>query len=369
MSATPYDPDARRDTPLAVKLRDRIRRDGPISVADYMRACLQDTEHGYYRGKPAIGRSGDFITAPEVSQVFGELIGLWCAVVWQQMGSPAAFALIELGPGRGTLMADALRAARVMKGFRDAAHVTLVETNQLLRAAQSDALHAVSVTPTWTDVFPALTGPAIVIANEFLDTAPVCQFIATSSGWQERTVTIDDQGRLQFGSQASDAAAAIAPHWPAPAHDSIIERRVDPLPAWLTGAPPVPLAVLLIDYGHSEPHLGETLQAVRQHTFEHPLTSPGEADLSCQVDFKAVADAIQPALAIDGPTTQAEFLGSLGIMERASRLMAANPAKSNGIEMGVARLMNPQGMGGRFKVLGARSRTLPPLPGLATQTR
>lgn len=363
MSDEPYDPAVRRETPLAAKLRKRIRRDGPMSVADYMHACLHDAEHGYYRGKAAIGRAGDFITAPEVSQVFGELIGLWCAVVWQQMGEPATFDLIELGPGRGTLMADALRATRIVKGFRDAAHITLVETNPTLRQAQADALAAQSATATWTAESPALSGPAIVIANEFLDTSAINQHVSTGEGWQERVVTLDEQGRLQFASRPSPQADRLAQAWPTAPVGSIVETRVDPLPGWLTQERATLIAALLIDYGHTEPQLGETLQAVRAHTYEHPLTSPGEADLSCQVDFAAVMDAIRPALAIDGPTTQAEFLGSLGIMHRASRLMAANPAKSNAIEIGIARLMNPQGMGGRFKVLGARTSTLPPLPG------
>lgn len=376
MSEAPYDPNLRRDTPLSAKLSARIRRDGPISVAAYMQACLQDAEHGYYRGKAAIGRSGDFITAPEVSQVFGELIGLWCAVVWQQMGEPGAFDLIELGPGRGTLMADALRATRIVKGFRDAAHVTLVETNPVLRLAQADALHQQSVTPTWTDTLAGPTRPAIVVGNEFLDTAAISQHVLTEDGWRERVVTVDDAGHLQF-SLRTGAAPANGPNsmarnaegaWSDPAPlGAIVEARVDPLPDWLTATRDAPLAALLIDYGHTEPQLGETLQAVRAHAFEHPLTSPGEADLSCQVDFSAVAEAIRPALAIDGPTTQAEFLGGLGIVQRASRLMAANPTRSNAIEIGIARLMNPQGMGGRFKVLGARSHGLPPLPGFQTR--
>lgn len=366
MSDAPYDSALRRETPLAVMLRERIRRDGPISVAAYMQSCLQDPEHGYYRGKSAIGRAGDFITAPEVSQVFGELVGLWCAVVWEQMGEPEAFDLIELGPGRGTLMADALRATRIVKGFRDAAHVTLVETNPLLRQAQAETLHAQSVASVWADVFPNLARPTIVVANEFLDTAAIGQHVLTEHGWQERVVTVDDGDRLQFATRPSTEAERLTHERPTVPIGSIVETRVDPLPNWLIEQRDVSLAVLLIDYGHTGPQLGETLQAVRAHTFEHPLTSPGEADLSCQVDFAAVADAIRPALAVEGPTTQAEFLGSLGIIHRASRLMAANPAKSNAIEIAIARLMNPQGMGGRFKVLGARSPSLPPLPGFGS---
>jgi SAM-dependent MidA family methyltransferase len=342
-----YDPEARRDTPLALKLKERIRRQGPISVGDYMQACLQDPEHGYYVKQAVIGRDGDFITAPEISQVFGELIGLWSAVVWQQMGSPARANLIELGPGRGTLMRDALRAAGTVPGFVDAIDVHLFESNDYLVQLQRKTLASVKSARHWHASLQTIpVGPGLIIANEFLDTAAVRQSIYGT----ERRVALDANDRLVFEPDSG-----------------IIEERQDhtALTSELASrATAAPLAALFIDYGHLATAAGETLQALRGHAPEHPLCSPGEADLTVHVDFAAFAEAIPPeVLSIDGPITQGEFLGRLGIAERASRLMNANPAKAADIELGVARLIAPQGMGSRFKVIGVRSIDIPALPG------
>ncbi len=379
-----YDPGARRDTPLAAKLRDEIRRAGTLSLPQFMSACLADPEHGYYRTRQAIGAQGDFITAPEISQIFGELIGLWSAVTWQQMGSPARFRLIELGPGRGTLMGDALRAARVVPGFLDAAEICLVDINPTLRAAQDAAIATAlpgkpprvtwhdTVTSIYWDNPEALSEPAILIGNEFLDTCPIFQFTRRGDGWVSRRVGLDDDGQLQFAEPRT--AQSLGRPRPNSTLDALFPSARDgdvvakPQFEFLDSdvMPWQRLAALFIDYGHDAPAPGDTLQAVRNHAFEHPLTSPGEADLTAHVDFSAIARRLEGAgspLAIDGITTQAEFLGSLGIMERASRLMAANPAKAGAIELGVARLMAPQGMGTRFKAIGLRSPDLPPLPG------
>jgi NADH dehydrogenase [ubiquinone] 1 alpha subcomplex assembly factor 7 len=373
-----YDSEARRDTPLALTLKERICRDGPISVAQYMEACLQDPEHGYYRNKAAIGAKADFITAPEISQVFGELIGLWCAVVWQQAGSPSKVNLVELGPGRGTLMRDALRAARIVPGFRDALAVHLVESNDSLLKVQAETLadctvplsfHArlddMLLTPEWGS-----GAPSILIGNEFLDTYPVHQAEWRDGAWHERKVGLDaSSGALQFTADMTRGfLLRFAPDVPSKASDTIYETcsasatlaRSDLHLLSRQGA----LAALFIDYGHTDTALGETLQAVRGHKAEHPLTSPGEADLTAQVDFASFADAARAGgCIVDGLVPQAEFLGALGIMQRAAKLMAANPIKSHEIEMGVARLMAVPGMGDRFKVIGIRSANLPPLPG------
>ena len=200
-ASTSYDPCDRRDTPLALKLKARIRSHGPIPVDQYMHACLYDPEHGYYVKQAAIGALGDFVTAPEISQVFGELIGLWSAVVWQQMGSPKTFDLVEYGPGRGTLMADALRALARVPHFLDAARVRLVEVSPVLRQAQRDKLAASPASITWhetlaDEVEPA---PSILIANEVLDAAVVEQWAGTDQGIAGiRSVTLDDAGQLQF---------------------------------------------------------------------------------------------------------------------------------------------------------------------------
>ena len=372
-----YDPEARRDTPLALKLKHRIARDGAVSVEDYMHACLYDPEHGYYVKRPAIGAGGDFITAPEISQIFGELIGLWSAVVWQQMGSPERIKLTELGPGRGTLLADALRAARVLPAFLAAVEVELVETNEVLIESQRQALGKAGVPLAWTERLelrhPAPT-PTIIIGNEFLDTIPVGHHVLAADGWREQQVTLDAAGRLVFGIGTpcrdpviSDPAST---NQVVPATGAIHEFRRSPtvLEDIAQRASQAPVASLLLDYGHLRSTFGDTLQAVRDHRFEHPLTSPGEADLTAQVDFHDIAARARSlGLAVDGPVTQAEFLGALGIVERASKLMATNPASAGSLEIGVARLISPTGMGGRFKAIGLRSQGLQPLPAFPVQ--
>lgn len=381
---TAYDPEARRDTPLARKLKQRIRARGPIPVAAYMRACLTDPEHGYYVERPAIGAKGDFITAPEISQAFGELIGLWSAVVWQQMGAPARCNLVELGPGRGTMMRDALRAARVVPGFLDAAHVVLIEIDDVLRAQQRETLHNAGFAAHWDhdlgfDVAARAyrldrSVPAIILANEYLDTCAVDQLVRHGTGWSHRTVALDPAGDLAFGcaETAYDCPYPKLERCRAAPEGAVIEcctwSQDENIDALMHSFPHA--AMLFLDYGHLQTAPGETLQAVRAHHFEHPLTSPGEADITAHVDFEDfAAELSRRGLAIDGPVTQGEFLGALGIMERASRLMAANPARAAEIEAGVARLMAVPGMGSRFKAIGVRSPDLPPLPGFPVDRR
>ncbi len=391
MKDLPYDPDARRDTPLAQKLKEKIRRGGPITIAQYMRACLADPEHGYYVKRQAIGAQGDFVTAPEISQAFGELIGLWSAVVWQQMGSPRRFNLVELGPGRGTMMKDALRAARLVPGFLEAASLVLVDVAPMegladtftayLPAARIMACNHIRDIPS--DV------PMILVANEFLDTCPVQQYLVNGHAIQLRAVGLDEADRLNFvsippvaGDGENDAMVtrddreffATNPHL---RDGDCLEAQDLSVLHVLRMFRSAPWVGLFLDYGHYDPArsgdhetASETLQAVRNHQHEHPLTSPGEADLTCQVDFNDVKRWLEqeissdfPPVSVDGPITQAKFLGSLGIIERASRLMNANPAFAHEIELGVARLMAVPGMGNRFKALAVRSANLPPLPG------
>lgn len=382
-SAAPYDPQARRDTPLALKLKERIRNSGPITVAEYMSACLTDAEHGYYVKRQAIGAKGDFVTAPEISQVFGELIGLWSAVVWQQMGSPARVQLVELGPGRGTMMRDGLRAARLVPGFLDAASLILVDVAPMDGLADAFAAFIprdrIKLYKRIRDI-PADV-PMILLANEFLDTCPLQQYVVENEHIAIRAVGLDANESLAFVPQqnckASESRQTLAENPQLRDGDCYEAQDFSALHQVHTYRH-APWAGLFLDYGHYDPLRGnntviaaETLQAVRSHAYEHPLTSPGEADLTCQVDFNNVKRWLEQDLsedvspvAIDGPVTQAEFLGSLGIMERASRLMSANPHLANEIEMAVARLMAVPGMGNRFKVIGVRTPGLPQLPGL-----
>jgi SAM-dependent MidA family methyltransferase len=372
-----YDPLARRDTPLAGKLRELIARQGPIPIHRYWQACLSDPEHGYYRHREVIGRSGDFVTAPEISQVFGELIGLWCAVVWQQMGAPPIVNLIELGPGRGTMMRDMVRAISIVPDFARAVRIFLVEQSEVLRRLQSETLSGVGVPVAHLEAPQEPEGPTIVIANEFLDCLPIAQLeaVAVADGmirWHERAVGVDDQGRLQVVLGRAARLREATTGLPAARPGDILEdRRANGVAESLVrAAGRAPLAALFIDYGHALTAYGDTLQAVRAHAHEHPLTSPGEADLTSQVDFAAFASLVHEAatrsksdVAMDGPATQAEFLGRLGVVERAQRLMSGNPAKAGAIEAGVARLLAVPGMGDRFKALGVRSAGLPALPG------
>lgn len=365
------------ETPLGAKLKARIRRDGPIDVSAYMLACLADPEHGYYKRRSAIGAAGDFVTAPEISQVFGELIGLWCAVVWQQMGSPGRVNLVELGAGRGTMMRDALRAARLVPAFRSALSVHLVDSNETLRDLQRVTLAECGVPVHFHgDAVSALTSeshipdhPTIVLANEFLDALPVAQFVYAEGDWRARKVTVDAGGALQFtldrGARLDPALLHETPT--APRDGDILEVCADHEAVVAAGlrsrASLAPLAALFLDYGHTATGFGDTLQGVAGQKHVSPFHRPGETDLSAQVDFQSFTKSCAAAgLAVDGPMPQAEFLGRLGIIERASRLMSANPAMASEIEAGVARLIAPTGMGSRFLVLGVRSPALPPLP-------
>jgi SAM-dependent MidA family methyltransferase len=337
-------------TPLEAEIRRIIEVDGPISVARYMELCLAHPVHGYYVARDPFGAEGDFITAPEVSQMFGELIGAWAATVWRLMGSPPRLNLVELGPGRGTLMADALRAAKALPGFPETLAVHLVETSPVLRAQQESRLADARAPITWhSRIEQVPDGPTIAIANEFVDALPVDQFVK-DRGWHLRMVGLADQ-QLAF---------MVAPD-PVPGTDSvdaptgtIAERRQDAAVALLArrigrqGG-----AALVIDYGHVASRFGDTLQAVRRHKFADPLTDPGTADLTTQVDFAALARTAQrEGATVHGPITQGAFLRRLGIEQRAARLkQSATPQQAADIDTAVARLTAPDQMGELFKVL------------------
>lgn len=365
------DEAARRNTPLAQKLRDTIRRDGPMTVHSYMSWCLWDQDHGYYCRRPVFGTAGDFVTSAEISQVFGELVGIWAGVVWRTiLGAPPAVTLAEYGPGRGTMMRDVLRSARVVPGFADALRVHLVEASQSLASVQRATLADAQIEATWGETLEGFAAPAIIIANEFLDSWPAAQWVKTAEGWRIRGIVLDQTQNLQYaaleGECPHEALDALSPD---AALGAVAEtQRLDQFADALRDlAARGPVVALIIDYGHTTPAAGDTLQAVRDHVYESPLTSPGEADISVHVNFFDLACSLhRVGLELDGPVTQTEFLGALGAVERASRLMSANPARAGEIETGVARLIAPNGMGTRFKVMAVRSAGLPPLPGLTT---
>jgi len=348
------------------ELCERLGRDGPMPVDRFMQTCLNDPVRGYRQKSQTIGADGDFVTAPEISQVFGELIGLWCAVAWEGMGRPAPLRLVELGPGRGTLMRDALRAAKAQPRFLEAATVHMIEISPPLRRSQRRLLlpqsEAMERAPsiTWHDAFDEVpAGATIVIANEFLDALPIRQLVHHDGALRERVVEAASGGGLRFAAGPKvDYASETPPQ------GAIVELRAgeEELFAALA-ARAAPLLALFLDYGPAGASFGDTLQAVRSHAYCDPLAEPGKADLTAHVQFGTLAGKARTAgLAVEGPITQAEFLGRLGIVERTARLMATNPHRAGEIETATQRLVSPTGMGQLFKAMAVRSPGLPPPP-------
>ncbi|MBO6519467.1 MAG: SAM-dependent methyltransferase [Rhodospirillales bacterium] len=342
-----------------------------MSVADWMQACLADPDHGYYMNRDPLGRSGDFITSPEISQMFGELLGLWAAVAWQQMGQPEQVNLVELGPGRGTLMADALRAARGVPDFLAAADVHMVETSPVLRGAQQSALKDAPVACSWHSSLDEVpSAPAIMLGNEFLDALPIRQFVRVDGAWCEREVGLDD-GAFVFCAGAPVADAPVPAAFESAPDGSIFE--VAPPVRAVTEAIGARLAAeggaaLLIDYGHDEPGLGETLQAVKGHTYADPLGDPGECDLTAHVDFALVAATARTAGArVWGPIGQGDLLERLGIAARAAQLLAgADKRQAALIGSARQRLTRDDAMGRLFRALALTHPGYPAPPGFET---
>ena len=353
-------------TALAAEIRERIRREGPLSVATYMELCLSHPTHGYYRRGGPIGAAGDFITAPEVSQMFGELIGLWCAAVWQTMGRPQRVRLVELGPGRGTLLADALRTANAVAAFRDAIDLHLVESSETLRAEQAALLG--DARPTWHERFETVPpGPVLAIANEFFDALPIRQFERVGDAWRERVVTLAPESDALTFAVNCTACPEAARLGTAPA-GSIVERGAAREALAATLAQRIAAdggAALIIDYGHELPGIGDTLQAVKRHRRHGVLDDPGSADLTAHVDFSALAAAARRAGAdAFGPVLQGEFLQALGIDARAARLQqCANTEQASAIDTALRRLIGAGEMGTLFKVLAIAHPALGAPPG------
>jgi SAM-dependent MidA family methyltransferase len=349
---------------LRDKLARRIHVDGALTVADFMTACLHDPEFGYYATRPRLGADGDFVTAPLVSQMFGELIGLWTLETWMRLGRPERFHLVELGPGDGTLMADVLRAARLDPAFLEAAHVRLVEASAPLRLAQKRAVTHPSL--LWVDRLDEVSAdvPTILFANEFLDCLPIRQFVQTRDGWSEKVLDLD--GETLVWLLRPSPPALIPPAQRSDPEGSIVEisllqealgrdlgRRIVDADG----------AALLIDYGRAAAGGGDTLQALRRHLKVDPLETAGDADLTAHVDFERVAAAVRSTGAAATPILpQGKFLVSLGLEQRAAALCRRHPDKIPVIERQYARLVDEDQMGTLFKVLGV-SRAGLALPG------
>jgi SAM-dependent MidA family methyltransferase len=335
---------------LKSKIRELIHCDGPMSIEQFWQICMSDPQYGYYHTRDPLGAEGDFITAPEISQIFGELIGVWAVSVWQSMGSPASCQLVELGPGRGTLLADALRAAKLEPGFIKAINLHLIETSPYLRNRQAEILQHYN--PEWHSSMDGVTkGPTIIIANEFIDALPIRQFVRKKAKWHERCITVDEGDGLQF-SAMPEAADFTPPIWGAggdifetrPAVTKIVADM-----AWRKA----PLIGLFIDYGHAETSTGDTLQAVYNHQYTDILERPGEVDLTSHVDFADFRRQAEDAgLKTSEIMTQARFLLSLGLKQRCQKLMAnSTPAQAVSIKTAASRLVDTRQMGELFKVM------------------
>jgi NADH dehydrogenase [ubiquinone] 1 alpha subcomplex assembly factor 7 len=359
-------------TPLESIIKQIIAQDGPISVARFMELCLAHPVHGYYMTRDPFGCAGDFTTAPEISQMFGELIGLWAADTWQKMGAPAKIALVELGPGRGTLMSDALRAAKSVPTFSASLEVHLVEISPILRESQRNTLANYNV--TWhqsIDTLPAC--PTLIIANEFFDAFPIRQFMKQSTGWHERLVGLNEVGDLIFGLSPQQAVEVLPSTLVGEGASKRRVRGINNIPTYGSifeiseASRDVAYslyqhlkshsgAALFVDYGHIKSGVGDTLQALKAHKMVSPLEAIGEADLTAHVDFEALSKAaIQAGINVQEPITQAAFFKYLGIEHRATTLVksAKTEQQKQDIETALQRLTNttPTGMGSLFKVL------------------
>jgi SAM-dependent MidA family methyltransferase len=336
-------------------LRDRlgrvIAREGPMSLDRYMDLCLHDPDDGYYATRPALGAKGDFITAPLVSQVFGELLGLWSVDIWLRMGRPTPFRLAELGPGGGEMMSDALRAAKVAPGFLEACELWLVETSPPLRARQSAAIASLA-SARWAERMEEIPddAPLILLANEFLDCLPIRQAQRTPLGWRERRIDRHAGASLAFSLggpppwsvDGVDGPVGAVVEW----SDALAEfgRKVGALVVKTGGA------ALFVDYGRDAPGFGDTLQALRGHIKECPLAHPGEADLTAHVDFPAFLSAARSAGARTPPIrSQGDFLCELGARSRSAALARARPDRARLIERQLDRLIAQDQMGALFK--------------------
>jgi len=368
-------PTVTEDSPLQSEIKKLIKSSGPMPVWRYMELCLTHPRHGYYVSRDPLGREGDFTTAPEVSQMFGELLGLWAASVWRAMDSPPVLRLIELGPGRGTMMADALRALRVLPPLYQALSIHLVEINPVLREKQKTTLSGVR-NIAWHDRLDEIPpGPSVILANEYFDVLPVHQMVKRETGWHERTVEIGADGALAFGASAE----------PMPRFEVLLPPLVRAAPVgavfeWRPDAEMMKIAArvrdqdgaaLIIDYGHLRSDAGDTFQAIARHSFADPLKNPGQADVTAHVDFQALARAAEDVGArVHGPVTQGEFLKRLGIETRAVTLMGkTTPEVSADISAALKRLTDSGrgGMGSMFKVLAISDPGLTVLAGFADE--
>ncbi len=363
-------------TAAGERIKALIASQGPITIAQFMTIALLDPAGGYYATRDPFGAAGDFITAPEVSQMFGELVGLWLAQAWIEQGRPARPLLVELGPGRGTLMADALRALKLLPLLRDSLDVVLVEASPALKQVQQKTLADCGVNPRWADSLDGVPSdrPLFLVANEFFDALPIHQYVRTERGWCERMIARDANGALAFAPAPApypdgnvpanrDGAPPGGVYETSPAGEALAEEIGHRI-AGHGGA------ALIVDYGYDAPGFGETLQAVKSHSFAGVLDDPGAGDLSAHVDFRALGDsAARGGASVCGPVAQGDFLVALGIVQRAEKLAqshwtggrATMPTLADRPELmeQLDRLIKPEQMGTLFRALAIVPKNAP----------
>ena len=339
---------------LKSRLTEMIRANGPLPVSVYMQLCLHDPVEGYYAARPGLGT--DFTTAPEISQVFGELLGLWAAHEWQAMGAPDAMNLIEFGPGRGTLMADALRATRNTP-FAATMQLHLIEPSPALQKAQAERLSSTPLrfADEMSDI-PA--GHTLILANEYLDCLPARQFVTSEGNWYERVIGLDASGNLAFGLSTDRAPETPASMGSGAEIQPGLELLVDQLRRRLDAGDT--FRALFIDYGSDGGPPGDTLRSYKNGKQIHPLSEPGAADLTVDVDFKRLSQLASAAgLSVSAIAPQGTFLMRLGAEARMQSLIDSEPSRAEDIYKGVRRLVDPDEMGERFKVICISSPGLP----------
>lgn len=360
------------ETALSKRIKARIRDTGPMSVAEYMTLCLLDPVDGYYPTRDPLGSEGDFITAPEISQMFGECLGLWVVQSWVDLGRPERFNLVELGPGRGVMMADMLKAIALEPNCLKAAQVTLVEASAALQAVQAKTLGRSGAQVSWADRLEAVDdAPCLIIGNEFLDCLPIRQFVCTDpfagdKGWSERRVGVAED-RLRFETDGQAAPTSLTATFPGThseaRKDALLEicpasaQLADHLQARFTVTPG---RALFIDYGPGNTEFGDTLQALKRHEKVGVFSAPGDTDLTARVDFDGLKSlAVAAGLTTDGPLAQRSFLSRLGIEVRAMALLRGNPDARPKLLRQLHRLLDEDEMGTLFKAICLSSPDLP----------
>lgn len=350
-------------TPLEAKIRRRIGVDGPMTIAEYWTHCLFDPDHGYYTTRVPIGAAGDFTTAPEVSQMFGELLAAWWLTSARQ--NSIFQSLVEIGPGRGTLMADMLRTlAKLDPSLRQTLRVHMVEVSPRLTQLQRDKLQGCGFDVSWHETIASLPkAPAGIIANELFDAIPVRQFVKSGTVWQEAAIRIASGGGFGLTAIPASVAPELLPNDHAKQPDGTVfeyaparEALMQDLAQHICGHGGYGL---FIDYGHAEPGFGDTLQALKSHTYANVLENAGEQDITSHVDFHALSAAAKAGGAVVSHIiSQGEFLAQLGLFERAAGLAKARPELHDSLETACDRLASPTQMGNLFKVLAVAHPSL-----------